>query len=415
MTALDELRRRLERVAGDPELRRLAPGLTANVAFHVGNGDVRFSFVEGNFLPGIAGTPGGTDIEVAASEDAWREVLADPPPPTYHSFTAWQLANQRFEVAGDPFRIAQARPAMERVVELLIGASSMPAQQIERDVSQITGRYHAIRVGKESHEVYCEEAGTGIPILFLHTAGADGRQFLGQTSDVALARRFHMHALDLPFHGRSLPPHDWSGAPYQLSSLLYRSWCEAFIEQVIGEPPIIVGCSMGAAMALVMAAECPDLVRGIVALEPPFKSPGRRNPYQNHVGVHGGLHNGSFVRGLMSPTSPIGDRRRASWIYSQGGPGIYPGDLAFYSDEFDGAVVAPKIDAARTSVALLSGVYDYSATPADGAKLAALIPGSLHIIMQRLGHFPMAENPNEFREFLLKGLQHAAGGDAGLA
>ncbi len=39
----------------------------------------------------------------------------------------------------------------------------------------------------------------------------------------------------------------------------------------------------------------------------------------------------------MSPLSPESDRRRAAWIYSQGAPGIYGGDLAFYSDEFDGA------------------------------------------------------------------------------
>src|SRR3712207_7469655 len=53
---------------------------------------------------------------------------------------------------------------------------------------------------------------------------------------------------------------------------------------------------------------------------------------------------------------------------SQGAPQIYTGDLAFYSDEFDGAVVAPRIDAAQTPVALLCGTYDYSATPEDGAR-----------------------------------------------
>ena len=131
---------------------------------------------------------------------------------------------------------------------------------------------------------------------------------------------------------------------------------------------------------------------------------GRRNIFQNHVEVHGNLHNASFVRGLMSPTSPEGARRRASWIYAQGGPGIYPGDLAFYSDEFDGEVVAPRIDGRRTPVSLLSGTYDYSATPEDGARLAKLIPGSCFITMEGLGHFPMCEHPDLFRSYLLQGL-----------
>src|SRR5690606_10194785 len=133
--------------------------------------------------------------------------------------------------------------------------------------------------------------------------------------DVELARAWRLIAPDLPFHGRSMPPRDWDGGPYRLSTEQYLGWCAALIEQVIGAPALVAGGSMGAAMALVLAAERPDLVRGVVAIEPPFRSTGRRNPYQHHVGVHGGLHNASFVRGLMSPTSPEADRRRAVWIY----------------------------------------------------------------------------------------------------
>ncbi|MBN9179749.1 MAG: alpha/beta hydrolase, partial [Microbacterium sp.] len=179
----------------------------------------------------------------------------------------------------------------------------------------------------------------------------------------------------------------------------------------VGEPAIVVGGSMGAAMAMVLAADCPNQVRGIVAVEPPYRSKGRRNPFQNHVEVHGSLHNSSFVRGLMSPTSPEEDRRRASWIYAQAAPGIYNGDLSFYSDEFDGELVAPRIDGARTPIALLSGTYDYSATPEDGARLARLIKGSLFVTMEGLGHFPMCENPDLFRRYLVQGLDFILAAD----
>lgn len=408
MTIVGELLRRLDRVAEDPELLRLAPGLSLRIAWKTGADGLILDFADG--IATVVPSPVSldADVTVSAQEQAWRQALAEPPPPRFHSFTAWQIANPDMDVAGEPLKIAQARPALERVVELMVGKTGATPSPFERDLSQITGRYHPIDVGSQRYEVYCEHAGEGIPIMFLHTAGADGRQFLSQMSDLGLARQYRMHALDLPFHGRSLPPQDWTGSPYRLTSALYRSWCEAFIEQVVKEPVLLVGCSMGAAMALVMAGERPDLVHGVVALEPPFKSTGRRNPYQNHVAVHGSLHNGAYVRGLMSPTSPIACRRRASWIYSQGGPGIYPGDLFFYSDEFDGAVVAPRIDATKTPIALLSGVYDYSATPADGAKLAALISGARHIVMDGIGHFPMTENPDHFRGFLVQGLSHVA-------
>jgi len=412
MNVIAELRERLKRAIPDPELRRLCPGLAVNVDFRVDNRSIHLRIQPDTMevLDHSGATTHETTITVSAEEDAWREVLAVPPPPTFHSFTALQIANPRFDVAGEPIVVAQARAMLERVLELVVKVPENFCAPVERNLGQVRGQYRSIDVAKRAHDVYFETAGDGMPILFLHTAGADGRQFIAQMADVDLGRRFRMYAFDLPFHGKSFPPRDWDGGPYKLTADLYQSWCAAFIDQIIGAPAIVVGGSMGAAMALVLAAHCPKHVRGVVALEPPYKSPGRRNPFQNHVAVHGGLHNGAFVRGLMSPSSPVTDRRRASWIYSQGGPGVYPGDLAFYSDEFDGSVIAPRIDARKTPVALLSGTYDYSATPEDGARLAKAIPGSLFIRMDGLGHFPMCENPDFFRPFLMRGLEFVSGG-----
>jgi len=88
-----------------------------------------------------------------------------------------------------------------------------------------------------------------------------------------------------------------------------------------------------------------------------------------------------------------------------GCPGICPGDLAFDSEEFDGDATARQIDARSLPVTLLSGVYDYSATPKDGARLAGLLPGALHLTMQNLGHFPMCEDPATFRPYLMRALE----------
>lgn len=404
--AAAELRDRIVAALGDGELRRLSPGLDTTVAIVVGGERFRLVFREGEVALDEAGDAA---LALSAPETAWQQVLAVPPPPRYHAFTALQLVNAEFAFDGQPEAWAQARPALERIFELVVRTPPAERAAVARDLGQIEGRYRTIGIDGVDHDVYWEEAGQGVPVLFLHTAGADGRQFLGQLADTGLASRFRMIAVDMPFHGRSMPPRSWSGAPYRLTTEIYRGWCSAVIEQIVGEAAIVVGGSMGAAMAMVLAADRPHQLRGIVAVEPPYRSKGRRNPYQNHVGVHGALHNSSFVRGLMSPTSPQADRRRASWIYAQGAPGIYPGDLAFYSDEFDGAVVAPRIDGRRTPVALLCGTYDYSATPDDGARLAAAIPGSLFLTMDGLGHFPMCEDPDRFRPYLVQGLDFVLG------
>ncbi|MGE7468119.1 alpha/beta fold hydrolase [Bosea sp. NPDC003192] len=399
-----KLEERLAAALGDAELRRLGAGLTRTGLHLRGAGpEIRLRLEDGvaAFDPDAPG-----DIVMRAAAADWGRVLETPPPPRFQAFTALAIANEAFVIEGVPERIAQARAILERLFEIVCASPVASAASIERDVRQIAGRYCPVRLEEGSCNVFVEEAGLGRPLLFLHTAGADGRQFLGQLADIGLAARYRMFAPDMPFHGRSLPPSDWQGEPYRLTGERYLSWCSAIIEQTVGEKVIVAGGSMGAAMALLLAAERPDLVAGVVAIEPPFRSKGRRNPFQHHVAVHAGLHNPAFVRGLMSPTSPLDQRRRAAWIYSQGAPQIYSGDLAFYSDEFDGAAVAPRIDASRTPVALLCGSYDYSATPEDGGKLAALIPGAMLRLMDGLGHFPMCEHPDLFRPHLMAALEH---------
>jgi pimeloyl-ACP methyl ester carboxylesterase len=404
MELLSDLRSRLESAFSDPELPRLGAGLSGSLRLEIAGNRFDLSMKDGFLhfeLP-----EADPDIAIVADEPAWAMLLRRPPPPTFHTFTALDLANPRFRVVGDRLRIAQARPVLERLFERVTAIAPRYGQPVERDLAQVLGRYAIINSRGVRYEVYVETAGQGVPLLFLHTAGADSRQFQAQLSDCALARRFRMVAVDLPFHGRSMPPNSWDGGPYKLDTATYRDWCVAFIEQLIGERAVVCGGSMGAAMTLVMAKERPDLLRGVIAIEPPYQSRRRRDQYQHHMGVHGALHNSSFVRSLMSPESPEQDRRRTAWIYEQSAGGIYPGDLAFYSEEFDGALVAPGIDGRQTPIVLLCGDYDYSASPEQGRKLAALIPGAKLEIMLGIGHFPMCENPDLFRAYLLSALGH---------
>lgn len=406
MSPLASWRERLRRLVGDAELARASPGLDVTVAFVSGDERLEFTVRDGRIGP----ASGVAEVTVVAAEADWMRTLEAPAPPACHAFTAWEIANPAFAVEGDPALLARARAALERVVEkALEPGDRSSAVRHRHNRSGLTGRWHDIDLAVGAAEIFCEHAGTepyGRPILFLHTAGADARQFSAQLADAELAVAYRMFAPDMPFHGRSLPPDDWDGGRYKLTADTYVDWCTAIIEQVIGERVLLVGGSMGAAIALVLAGRRPDLVLGAVAVEPPFRSEGRRSAFQNHVAIHAGLHNSAFVRGLMSPTGPERARRDAAWIYSQGAPGIYPGDLAFYSEEFDGARVAPEIDATRTPIALLSGEYDFSATPADGARLAELIPGARHDVMDELGHFPMIENPAAFRPYLIAALDH---------
>ena len=125
-----------------------------------------------------------------------------------------------------------------------------------------------------------------------------------------------------------------------------------------------------------------------------------------HPQINQAAHNPAYVRGLMGPAATLAARRDAAWIYAQGGYGVYANDLCFYSEDFDAAAHLSGLDSRRFGVSLLTGAYDYSASPADSRRVAALIPGARFTEMPELGHFPMVENPQRLMGYLKPELAH---------
>ncbi|MFN3500140.1 MAG: alpha/beta fold hydrolase, partial [Pannonibacter indicus] len=70
----------------------------------------------------------------------------------------------------------------------------------------ITGRYLNLTIEGRAQRIYVETAGEGRPVLCLHTAGADTRQWRHVLNDAGLTAGNCFHAFDMPWHGKSLPP-----------------------------------------------------------------------------------------------------------------------------------------------------------------------------------------------------------------
>ncbi len=85
----------------------------------------------------------------------------------------------------------------------------------------------------------------------------------------------------------------------------------------------------------------------------------------------------------------------------QSGPGIFRGDLYFYRVDGD---LRNKLAGIRTDLCplfLMTGEYDFSCTPEDTIRTAESIPGAKVTIMKEVGHFPMSENPEKFKQYLM--------------
>jgi pimeloyl-ACP methyl ester carboxylesterase len=270
------------------------------------------------------------------------------------------------------------------------------------DYEPITGRYFTMQVEGEPVRIYVEEAGAGTPLVCLHTAGADGRQFRHLMTDPAVTDHYRVIAFDMPWHGKSNPPVGWEDREYQLTTELYKETVLAFCDAMALDDPVVMGCSMGGRIVLHLALDHSDRFRAVVALEGADRLEAYYDTEWLHrPDVHGGEVAAGFVSGQVAPQSPDEYRWETLWTYMQGGPGIFKGDLYFYwvDGHFDDR--SARIDTSKCPVYLLSGEYDSSCTPERTQATAARIKGSKADVMPGIGHFPMSENPALFRDFIL--------------
>jgi pimeloyl-ACP methyl ester carboxylesterase len=266
----------------------------------------------------------------------------------------------------------------------------------------IIGRYLTLDLGGRPNRLYFEECGTGIPLVCLHTAGADGRQFRHLMLDEEIAAKFQIIAFDMPWHGKSLPPEGWQKEEYRLTTAAYTDMVVAFCRALELDKPVVMGCSIGGRIVLNLAIEHAALFRALIGLESAdFQSPWYDTMWLNRPDVHGGEVCAALISGLIAPQSPDGTRHETLWMYKQGGPGVFKGDLYFYRVDGDLRPTVGKIDTSVCPLYLLTGEYDFSCTAEDTLRTAGTIKGAEVTIMREVGHFPMSENPRQFRKYIL--------------
>ncbi len=230
-------------------------------------------------------------------------------------------------------------------------------------------------------------------------------------TDEEITRHFRVLAFDMPWHGKSLPPEGWQCEEYRLTTAAYTEMIVAFCRALALERPVVMGCSIGGRIVLNLAIAHAAMFRALIGLEAAdFQSPWYDTSWLNRPDVHGGEVCAALVSGLIAPQSPDATRHETLWMYKQGGPGVFKGDLYFYRVDGDLRAKVGEIDTSVCPLYLLTGEYDFSCMPEDTQRTAAQIEGAQVSIMRELGHFPMSENPEQFRRYILPVLERIRAG-----
>lgn len=272
-------------------------------------------------------------------------------------------------------------------------------------LEQIIGRYVTIEVQGRKNRIYFEEAGSGQPVLCFHTAGADSRQWRHILNDPELTKAYRFIAPDMPWHGKSLPPEGFHEEEYLLTTEAYVETVLKLVEALTLENPIYAGCSMGGRIALQLALKTPDPFKGFIAIEASDFQPAWYDiDWFHRPDAHGGEMGAALVSANIAPQSPEAERWNTQWMFMQSGPGVFRGDLSFYTQDDSLVGQLGRIDTGARPVHLMVGTYDMTCTPEDAKRTADAIPGASLAVMDGIGHFPMSENPDVFRPYFVDAL-----------
>ena len=368
------------------------------------------------------GHPASPDLTFSASAETWAR-FAEPVPPVGYQSLNGMMRVGHLAVAGNMLEFGRHMTLIEEVFAAARGpkpAAAKAAPVGKPRLESIVGRYLHVDLDGRPHRIYFEEAGPsdGIPLLCLHTAGSDGRQYRGVLNDPDVTKTYRVIAFDLPRHGKSSPPAGFETEIYRLTTKLYVDTVMTVARALELKRPVVMGCSIGGRAVLHLALQNGAYFRAAIGLQSAiFADPGanpalRELEIINRPDVHGGDVSAAFVSCLIAPSSPQADRAETLWHYSQSGPGVFMGDLVYYMADGDlrNVDLSPLRDS-PCPLYLLTGEYDLSATPELTADLAKKAGARHFEVMKGLGHFPMSEAPERFLGYLRPVLARIASGE----
>ena len=266
----------------------------------------------------IATSPGAASdaaFTLTASPGTW-EAFARPVPPVGYQSLVGMIRMGHLRVEGDMLAFGRHMLFLEQLFAGL--RPDMPPEPVPAVgapvIEPVVGRYLRLGFNGRPHRIYFEEAGQGIPLVCLHTAGADGRQYRALLNDPEITQRFRVIAFDLPWHGKSSPPPGFERETYQLTTDLYVDTVMAFCRALGLDRPVVIGCSIGGRAVLHLALRHGDYFRAAIGLQSATHAdPGADTRLRDLVllhrpDVHGQEAAAGSVACLIAPTAPQSEK-----------------------------------------------------------------------------------------------------------
>ncbi len=256
----------------------------------------------------------------------------------------------------------------------------MPTKYVEVDGTAV----HYFHTGCTTLPGVVPDLERGELMLFVHAAGSNGNTWHHQLT--AFAERHSSLAFDFPGHGRS-------GGTESLKSIdAYRDFLLAVMDVLRLRPCVLVGRSLGGAVALELALAHPERVRALVlvATAARFELPAEMLATWREVML--GRMQQPFTTEAFSPQTDFAVMREAWMEQVKTDPRVRYFDLVA-CNQFD---VTARLGGLALPTLIVAG-RDDAITPLRHAELLhERISGSKLVVIDGAGHTVPSEKPNEF-------------------
>lgn len=263
----------------------------------------------------------------------------------------------------------------------------------------------------DTAELFYRESGTGDPVLFIHAGVADSRMWLPQLREVPSGYRFI--AYDLRGFGKS-----------QMVDGEYSDHLDALgvMDHLGVETAMVVGCSVGSAVAIRVAATSPERVAGLVLVG--ADSPGFE-PSEPYEFPEWPAAVAAFEAGDMAKVAQLDAKM---WLAGEGrtvdeiDPGLVDQfvemDLAALKNESardrvrrPGPDLLDSLGSVTCPLLVVVGAHDLPTLVGAAHHLAAKHSQRKAVVIPDTAHLPGFESPQEFNETLFRFLRATSKAD----
>jgi pimeloyl-ACP methyl ester carboxylesterase len=312
------------------------------------------------------------------------------------------------------------------LLALAIGALAVSNARTARRVEQALpplGRF----VDIDGSRIHYLDQGSGPTLLCIHGLAGQMRHFTYALLD-KLKSDYRLVIVDRPGSGYSTRPPQASAAIFAQARTLAK-----FADALRLERPLVVGHSLGGAIALALALNHPEQVGGLALLAPLTHPQDELSPVFRGLSIRSPL-----MRWIMAWTLaiPLSIRNAATVLNAVFGPQPVPADFptkgggllglrprAFITASADLGAVPEDLEAMpgrykslTQPVGVLFGTGDRILDPgAQGEALAAKLPGTDLELIEGEGHMVLICSADRSAKFIARMAERVAGAEAKLA